>query len=104
MALRRQHPGDAECAQLFRRILHALDLKPDVRQPLEDRRQVRIGIEMRLEPAQRELHAPTPPLSVGTSSAEQPSCFSQRRSQSKKARTRSEERRGGKEWRRTLKT
>jgi hypothetical protein len=32
----------------------------------------RVGVEMLLEPAQRELHAPTPPLSVGTSSAEKP--------------------------------
>ena len=31
-----------------------------------------VGVEMLLEPAERELHAPTPPLSVGTSSAPNP--------------------------------
>ncbi len=62
-----QHLGDAEGRELIRRILDTLDLKADIVERFEDRRQVGIRVKMRLEPAQRELHAPTPPLSVGTS-------------------------------------
>ena len=49
-----------------------LDLEPDARQRVRHRRGVGGRVEMLLEPAQRELHAPTPPLSVGTSSAAKP--------------------------------
>ena len=37
------------------------------RQGVGDLLQRRIGVEMRLEPAERELHRASPPLSVGTS-------------------------------------
>ena len=67
-----QHPGDLEPGELFGRIFDAVYLQADGIQRLEDGGKVRIGVEMRLEPAQGELHAPTPPLSVGTSSAEKP--------------------------------
>ncbi len=63
---------DLEATQLFCRIFDTVDLQPDGVERLEDGGQVGIGLEMRLEPAQCELHAPTPPLSVGTSSAEKP--------------------------------
>ena len=67
-----QHLGDEEAVELFRRILDAFDLKADVIQRGENLVEVRLGFQMLLEPAQRELHAPTPPESVGISSAEKP--------------------------------
>ena len=66
-AARRVNP-----AKLLARIVDAFDLEPDARQRLDDRVEIGVGVEMLLEPAKRELHAPTPPLSVGTSSAEKP--------------------------------
>ena len=52
-------------------LLEALEA-PDPRQRVRHRIDIGVRIEMLLEPAQRELHAPTPPESVGTSSAEKP--------------------------------
>ena len=74
MTLSSQHPGHAEAGELLRRVLDAFDLKPDgvkcARNLLERCRRV----DVVLEPGEGELHAgiPTPPDSVGTSSALNP--------------------------------
>ena len=67
-----QYFGDAKRSKFVGRVFHTFDLKPDLGQPLGNRAYIGIGIEMFLEPAERKLHAPTPPLSVGTSSAPKP--------------------------------
>ena len=72
MALGGEHARDAEPGELLAGILDALDLEPDARQRLDHGGEIGIGLEMLLEPAKGELHAPTPPLNVGTSSAEKP--------------------------------
>ena len=72
MALGGEHLRDLERGQRLGRIVDPLDLEPDAVERVGHRARVGVGIEMRLQPRQRELHAPTPPLSVGTSSAEKP--------------------------------
>ncbi len=67
-----EHPGDAERAQRIGGVFHPFELQPDRGQPVGDFGQARIGIEMLFQPGEGELHAPTPPLSVGTSSDENP--------------------------------
>ncbi len=56
-----QHAGDTERGQFLARILDALDLQPDAGEAVQDRIQRGIGGEMLVQPAQGELHAPTPP-------------------------------------------
>ena len=62
-----QHVSNAEASQLLRRVFHALDLKADGVQPIADFRNGGGGLEVVLEPGQRELHAraPTPADKVG---------------------------------------
>ena len=72
VALGGEHARDAERREPGRRVLDALDLQPDARERLDDRLQRRVGLKMVLEPGEGELHAPTPPLSVGTSNAAKP--------------------------------
>ena len=72
MLLRGENLGDAERGQRLRRIGDALDFQSDRRQLVGDFSRGAIGLEMLLEPAQAELHAPTPPEIVGTSSALKP--------------------------------
>jgi hypothetical protein len=57
--------GDAEGAEQARRIADPLDLEPDPEQPLDDLVEVRISIEILLQPLEREFHD-RPPGSVGT--------------------------------------
>ena len=74
MARGAQHAGDPEPGQALGRVFDPLDFKPDGVELGGDRLDARLGIEVVLEPGQRELHAaaPTPPESVGTSSGEKP--------------------------------
>ena len=62
-----QHPGDAERAERLGRVGQALDLQAKIGELVGDGVRQRIRLQMRLQPGQRELHAPTPALSVGTS-------------------------------------
>ena len=72
MAFRRQHFGDGEGGELGRRIVDAIDFKAQRGQGDRNRLDPGVGVEMRLEPGQGELHALTPPERVGTSKAEKP--------------------------------
>ena len=63
---------DAKGAELRRRIVDALDLEPDRRQLVGDLVERGLGVEVVLEPGQREFHDDSPPDSVGTSSTEKP--------------------------------
>src|SRR3569832_65834 len=69
MAFGAQHARDAEGGELLAGIVDALDLEPDARQRLDDRIERRVGIEMLLEPAQREFHIkrPVSPAQAGFS-------------------------------------
>ena len=42
-------------------VLDAFDLQSDHRQPVDDRLERRLGLEMRSQPAERELHRANPP-------------------------------------------
>ena len=71
---RRQHMRDAEAGQLVGRVLDTFDLVAD---PVERGRNVgdrSVGLEVILQPFERELHAfaPTPAERVGWSKAEKP--------------------------------
>jgi hypothetical protein len=68
---RGQHARNAEARQRSR-IFDAFDLKPDAVEGIGNLFDGRIGFEIIFEPGEREFHAPTPPLSVGTSSALNP--------------------------------
>ena len=72
MLVRGQHARDLERCQRLRRVRQLLDLEPDIGQLLGEVLRRSIGLQMLLEPRQREFHAPTPPDSVGTSSARNP--------------------------------
>ena len=63
MALGRNHRGDGEGFEPGGAVLDRVDIVAEHDQPLDDRRQRRVGVEMGLEPAQRRLHAAAPPLS-----------------------------------------
>ena len=67
-----QDLADHEGCELLGGILDALHLEADLGQRLDDGVEIRIRLQMLLQPGQSELHAPTPPLSVGTSSARKP--------------------------------
>ena len=63
MALGRNHRGDGEGFEPGGAVLDRVDIVAEHDQPLDDRRQRRVGVEMGLEPAQGRLHAAAPPLS-----------------------------------------
>ena len=67
-----EHPGHPERRQCLGRVHDLLDLEADRGQRFGDRRRIGVRLQMVLEPAQRELHAPTPPDRVGTSRARKP--------------------------------
>ena len=67
-----QHLGDAKARELLGRIFDAFDFQPDAIERRDDIVDGRIGIEMRLQPFEGDLHAEIPPLSVGTFSAPNP--------------------------------
>ena len=67
-----EHLCDAERRKRFGRIVEVFHLEADVGQLVGNRLSGRLGFEMVLQPRQGELHAPTPPESVGTSSARKP--------------------------------
>ena len=70
--LGRQHPRDRERRERFGGIAQILDLQADVGQLFGDRVSGRVGVEVILQPRKGKFHAPTPPESVGTSSARKP--------------------------------
>ncbi len=72
VALGGQDARDGERRQCLARIGDALHLQPDTGQRDHDLIEGRIGVEMLGEPGQGELHAPTPPDSVGTSRLAKP--------------------------------
>ena len=72
MRLGGQHPRDRNAASFSPGLSTPSTSSPMRVSVVDDRVEARVGFEMLLEPAERELHAPTPPLSVGTSSAEKP--------------------------------
>ena len=53
-------------------VVDALDLEPDHRELGHDLVERSIGVEMLLQPGQGELHALSPPASVGKSSGRKP--------------------------------
>ena len=57
----REHPGDAEPGQLFRRILDPFHFDADRIQRRGDARGIRVRFEVVLQPGKRELHARAPP-------------------------------------------
>jgi hypothetical protein len=69
-----QHPRDPEARQLFRRVRQLLDLDPERVELRRDVLRGRLGVEVVLQPGERELHAraPTPADSVGWSRNEKP--------------------------------
>ena len=67
-----EHARDLEVGEFRGRVIDAFDLQPDAGQGIDDLVERGGGFEVLLEPAEGELHAPTPPLSVGTSSALKP--------------------------------
>ena len=72
MACRGQHLGDDERLQCLGRIVDAFDFQPDAGQRFRNHVRSSIRHKMLFQPAQGELHAPTPPLSVGTSRKRKP--------------------------------
>ena len=72
MWCRSQHACDLERGELGAGVFDALDFQADAGQRLDNGVERGVGVDMLLEPAERGLHAPTPWLSVGTSSAEKP--------------------------------
>ena len=72
MPVRRQHFGDGEAFQALRRVFNAFDLKANAVEHVGYILNGRVCFEMGLQPGQGELHAPTPPLKVGTSRAANP--------------------------------
>ena len=54
------HPGDGETREAWRRVFHALHLKADAGESLDDLGQRRFGFEVILEPGQREFHERVP--------------------------------------------
>ena len=72
MLLRGQHLGDAKWRQRYGPVADLLHLQPDGGKLVGDLLSRSICVEVVLQPFQREFHAPTPPDSVGTSSARNP--------------------------------
>ena len=68
----RQDPRNSKRRQCLGWVVHSLDLEADRRQLVGNFLPRRVRFEMRLSQLQRELHAPTPPDRVGTSSARNP--------------------------------
>ncbi len=63
MALGRNHRGNGEGFEPGGAVFDRVDIVAEHDQPLDDRRQRRLGVEMGLEPGERRLHAAAPPLS-----------------------------------------
>ena len=72
MALGGEDLRDGERRQLLAGVGDRFDLEADRGQLLRDLARRSLGLEMLPEPGEGELHAPTPPLRVGTSSAAKP--------------------------------
>ena len=66
------HIADGEGRQVLGAVLDMLDLEPDHGEGARDRLDIRIGVEMLLQPLQRELHRVSPPVIEGTSSGTNP--------------------------------
>src|SRR5262249_37408524 len=71
MRLRREHMTNAEARELLRRILYALDFEAEIGEAFADFRERSLGLQMILEPGERELHRDPPPAE-GTSSGRKP--------------------------------
>ena len=67
-----QHSCDAERRQRPRRVTDLFDFETNGGQLVGDLLSRSIRFQMLLQPLEREFHAPTPPDSVGTSSARKP--------------------------------
>ena len=63
---------DGERRQRLGLVLDILDLKPDHGELVGKRLQRLVGVEMLLQPGEREFHELSPPASVGTSSGLKP--------------------------------
>ena len=72
MGLGGDYRGDRKRRQNRGPVDHLLDLEAERRQTLGDLVDGRVGLQMLLEPGQRELHRASPPARLGTSKAENP--------------------------------
>ena len=72
MFLGRDDMGDGEILQPRAGILDRFHFETDGGELVGDRRGIRVGVEMVLQPGERELHRLSPPSSVGMSSAAKP--------------------------------
>ena len=87
MALGRDDIGDPERFECCGAVFDQLDIVAEHDQPLNDRGERRIGVEMRPQPIEGGLHAAPTPVSgprtsEGMSSGKKPKWRSQRRSES----------------------
>ncbi len=64
--------GDNKAVERCRAVLDAVDIVAEHDEPLDDRGERRLGVEMRLEPAERGFHTETPRTSEGMSSGTKP--------------------------------
>src|SRR5258705_13060890 len=67
MLLGRDHPRDRERRQRLRLVLDMLDLKPDHGELVGELFQRLLGVEMFLQPGEREFHGCEPPVLLGFS-------------------------------------
>ena len=72
MLLGGDHARDGEGRERLGLVLDVLDLKPDHGELVGERFQRLVGVEMFLQPGEREFHVLSPPASVGTSSGLKP--------------------------------
>src|SRR4029077_3699860 len=86
MLLGRDHIGDSEILQPRAGIFDRFHFQTDGGQLVGNGGRIRIGVERRLQPGERELHRLSPPSSVGTSRAANPKWRSHLRSDSKNGR------------------
>jgi hypothetical protein len=68
----RDHRGDHERLEQAGLVLDVFHLEPDHGELVHDRGELLVGVEMLLEPGQREFHGLNPPASVGKSSGRKP--------------------------------
>ena len=64
--------ADDEAGEPGGAVRYPLHFEPDHRQPLDDRVKPGIGLEMVLQPAERELHGARPATMPGTSNGAKP--------------------------------
>ena len=69
---RLDHVADHEIRERGGRVVYAVDLESDHRQPFGDRLQRGAGFEMLAEPGQGEFHRANPAATLGMSSAGKP--------------------------------